>query len=192
MQVQTEQNQQDSSYYKCTTAHELKKVEAFTRGALHDGLYADERNQGQNHLGDLEAAERAAQVVGVAAQAGQPAALAHRLGGGLVRAAGAGDHGGARGLALEAVQLLAAPHAGGRAPRPQLGLSAAAASLPLGARRPPPAAPGAAGLFVWAPWRLLRSGAGAAGAAGAGVLAGAALWGLRGRDALGPRRERQP
>lgn len=67
------------------------------------------------HLGDLEAAERAAQVVGVAAQAGQPAALAHRFGGGLVRAAGARDHGGARGLALEAVQLLAAPHAAVRA-----------------------------------------------------------------------------
>lgn len=66
---------------------------------------------GTYHLGDLEAAERTAQVVGVAAQAGQPAALAHRLGGGLVRAAGARDHGGARGLALEAVQLLAAPHA---------------------------------------------------------------------------------
>lgn len=62
-------------------------------------------------MGDLEAAERSAQVFGVAAQAGQPAALAHRLGGGLVRAAGARDHGGARGLALEAVQLLAAPHA---------------------------------------------------------------------------------
>lgn len=69
---------------------------------------------GTYHLGDLEAAERAAQVVGVAAQAGQPAALAHRLGGGLVRAAGARDHGGARGLALEAVQLLAAPHAAAR------------------------------------------------------------------------------
>lgn len=66
---------------------------------------------GTYHLGDLEAAERTAQVVGVAAQAGQPAALAHRLGSGLVRAAGARDHGGARGLALEAVQLLAAPHA---------------------------------------------------------------------------------
>lgn len=69
---------------------------------------------GTYHLGDLEAAERAAQVVGVAAQAGQPAALAHRLGGGLVRAAGARNHGGARGLALEAVQLLAAPHAAAR------------------------------------------------------------------------------
>lgn len=48
VKVQTEQNQQDSSHHKRATAHKLKKVEAFTRGALHDGLYADERNQGQN------------------------------------------------------------------------------------------------------------------------------------------------
>lgn len=117
---------------------------------------------GTYHLGDLEAAERAAQVVGVAAQAGQPAALAHRLGGGLVRAAGARDHGGARGLALEAVQLLAAPHAAaprGRFPRrleragsewpphrrrqttpppPLRPPPAAAAARSAGARLPPP------------------------------------------------------
>ena len=48
VKVQTEQNQQDSSHHKCTTAHKLKEVEAFTRRALHDGLYADESNQGQN------------------------------------------------------------------------------------------------------------------------------------------------
>jgi hypothetical protein len=118
---------------------------------------------GTYHLGDLEAAERAAQVVRVAAQAGQPAALAHRLGGGLVRAAGARDHGGARGLALEAVQLLAAPHAAaprGRFPRrleragserpphrrrqttppppPLRPPPAAAAARSAGARLPPP------------------------------------------------------
>ena len=29
-------------------AHKLKKVEAFTRGAFHDGLYADECDQGQD------------------------------------------------------------------------------------------------------------------------------------------------
>lgn len=48
VKVETEQNQQDSSHHKCTTAYKLKKVEAFTRGALHDGLDADERNQCQN------------------------------------------------------------------------------------------------------------------------------------------------
>ena len=48
VKVETEQNQQDSSHHKRTAAHKLKKVEAFTRGALHDGLYADERDQGQN------------------------------------------------------------------------------------------------------------------------------------------------
>lgn len=48
VKVQTEQNQQDSSHHKCTTAHKLKEVEAFTRRTLHDGLYADESNQGQN------------------------------------------------------------------------------------------------------------------------------------------------
>ena len=47
MKVETEQNQQDSGHHKGTAAHKLKKVEAFTRGALHDGLYADERDQGQ-------------------------------------------------------------------------------------------------------------------------------------------------
>lgn len=48
VEVQTEQDQQDSRHHKSATAHKLKKVEAFTRGALHDGLYADERNQGQD------------------------------------------------------------------------------------------------------------------------------------------------
>lgn len=102
---------------------------------------------GTYHLGDLEAAECAAQVVEVAAQAGQPAALAHRLGGGLVRAAGARDHGGARGLTLEAVQLLAAPHAaawpgppraaGAGSWRSQRGHRIAAAASRLTARGPP-------------------------------------------------------
>lgn len=102
---------------------------------------------GTYHLGDLEAAERATQVVEVAAQAGQPAALAHRLGGRLVRAAGARDHGGARGLTLEAVQLLAAPHAaawpgppraaGAGSWRSQRGHRIPAAASRLTARRPP-------------------------------------------------------
>lgn len=48
VKVQTEQNQQDSGHHKCTATHKLEEVEAFTRGTLHDGLYADERNQGQN------------------------------------------------------------------------------------------------------------------------------------------------
>lgn len=48
VKVETEQNQQDSGHHKCTAAHKLKKVEAFTRGAFHDGLYADERDQGQD------------------------------------------------------------------------------------------------------------------------------------------------
>lgn len=54
----------------------------------------------------------------------------------------------------------------------------------------PLATPGTAGLFVWAAWRphqALRNREGAAGAAGPGS---AVLWGLRGREALGPRRER--
>ena len=54
VKVETEQNQQDASHHKRTTAHKLKKVEAFTRGAFHDGLYADERDQGQNLGGKLE------------------------------------------------------------------------------------------------------------------------------------------
>lgn len=48
MKVETEENQQDPSHHKCTAAYKLKKVEAFARGALHDGLDADECNQGQN------------------------------------------------------------------------------------------------------------------------------------------------
>lgn len=44
MKVETEENQQDPSHHKCTAAYELKKVEAFARGALHDGLNADECN----------------------------------------------------------------------------------------------------------------------------------------------------
>lgn len=48
VKVETEQNQQDSGHHKCTAAHKLKKVEAFTRGAFHDGLYADECDQGQD------------------------------------------------------------------------------------------------------------------------------------------------
>lgn len=70
VKVETEQNQQDSGHHKRTAAHKLKEVEAFTRGAFHDGLYADERNQGQNlgrrletyhvyvrlvHIGDIRA-----------------------------------------------------------------------------------------------------------------------------------------
>lgn len=52
-----------------------------------------------------------------------------------------------------------------------------------------PATPGTAGLFVWAagrPHRALRNREGAAGSAGPGR---AVLPGLRGRKALGPRRE---
>lgn len=48
MKVETEENQQDPSHHKCTAAYELKKVEAFARGTLHDGLDANECNQGQN------------------------------------------------------------------------------------------------------------------------------------------------
>lgn len=48
VQVETEHNQQDASHHKRTAAHKLKKVEAFTRGARHDGLYTDECNQGQD------------------------------------------------------------------------------------------------------------------------------------------------
>lgn len=54
MKVETEENQQDPSHHKCTAAYELKKVEAFARGALHDGLNADECNQGQNLARKLE------------------------------------------------------------------------------------------------------------------------------------------
>lgn len=48
MKVEAEENQQDPSHHKCTAAYELKKVEAFARGALHDSLDADKCNQGQN------------------------------------------------------------------------------------------------------------------------------------------------
>lgn len=54
MKVETEENQQDPSHHKCTAAYELKKVEAFAWGALHDGLNADECNQGQNLARKLE------------------------------------------------------------------------------------------------------------------------------------------
>lgn len=48
MKVEAEENQQDPSHHKCTAAYELKEVEAFARGALHDSLDADKCNQGQN------------------------------------------------------------------------------------------------------------------------------------------------
>lgn len=48
VKVETEENQQDPSHHKCTAAYELKKVEAFAWGTLHDGLDADECNQSQN------------------------------------------------------------------------------------------------------------------------------------------------
>lgn len=48
MKIEAEENQQDSSHHKCTAAYELKEVEAFARGALHDRLDADKCNQSQN------------------------------------------------------------------------------------------------------------------------------------------------
>lgn len=59
--------------------------------------------RGTHHLGQLDPAEGAPQVVQVAAEATQPAALADGLGGGLVGAAGPRDHGGAGRLAVEAL-----------------------------------------------------------------------------------------
>lgn len=47
MQVETEQKQESPGDHQCTAAHELKEVKALTRGAFHDGLYADERGQRQ-------------------------------------------------------------------------------------------------------------------------------------------------
>lgn len=47
MKVQTEQKQESSSNHQCTAAHKLKEIKALTRGAFHDGLYADERSQCQ-------------------------------------------------------------------------------------------------------------------------------------------------
>lgn len=69
--------------------------------------------RGTHHLGQLDPAEGAPQVVQVAAEAAQPAALADGFGGGLVGAAGPRDHGGAGRLAVEALQVLAVPHGAG-------------------------------------------------------------------------------
>lgn len=66
-----------------------------------------------HHLGQLDPAEGAPQVLQVAAEAAQPAALADGLGGGLVGTAGPRDHGGAGRLAVEALQVLAVPHGAG-------------------------------------------------------------------------------
>lgn len=73
---------------------------------------------GTYHLGQLDPAEGAPQVVQVAVEAAQPAALADGLGGGLVGAAGPRDHGGAGRLAVEALQVIAVPHGAGAAEGP--------------------------------------------------------------------------
>lgn len=70
---------------------------------------------GTYHLGQLDPAEGAPQVVQVAAEAAQPAALADGLRRGLVGTAGPRDHGGAGRLAVEALQVIAVPHGAGAA-----------------------------------------------------------------------------
>lgn len=47
VKVETEQKQESPGDHQSTAADELKEVKALAGGALHDGLYADERRQRQ-------------------------------------------------------------------------------------------------------------------------------------------------
>lgn len=92
MKVKTEDDEQGSSHYTRAAAHKLEEVQGFAGGALHDGFYADEGNQGQDHFDYFENAEMGAKVDRVTPDAPQSVPLHDGLCGGLVRAASPHDH----------------------------------------------------------------------------------------------------
>lgn len=112
MDVEAENQEKNCCHHEGTAADKLKEVNSSTGRTHHDGLYADKTDERQDHFNRLQNPEVGPEVFHVTPHRPPNSARKNGLGGGLVGAAGPGDHGGVGGLAIKAIGLLGGAHCG--------------------------------------------------------------------------------